>query len=129
MSNRYIVKGVNDERDFCECCGKKGLKRVVWIEDTETGEIKHFGTTCAAQPVKGFGVDREIQYAIRQFDNRAKEIGRMTLFHYKKLGGKYIAHPTKEFSFVPEDSDLYAKALAEMTIEVDKFYSGFKAIK
>jgi len=59
MNKRFIIKGINDDRDFCMCCGRKGLKRVVWIEDTESGEIKHFGTTCAVSPIKGFGIVKE----------------------------------------------------------------------
>jgi hypothetical protein len=43
MAGRFTVKGINDEQSFCSCCGKQNLKRVVWIEDTETGEINHFG--------------------------------------------------------------------------------------
>ncbi|QOV06318.1 hypothetical protein CPT_Maja_098 [Burkholderia phage Maja] len=128
MSKRYIVRGVNDDRDFCECCGKKGLKRVVWIEDTETSEIKHFGTTCAAQPVKGFNADRDIKAAIREFDNRLKDINRRAYFMYKQAGGKHIAHTTKAGEWVPENKDLYDRIRAEATIEIDKFYNRFKAI-
>lgn len=42
------VLGINDEKDFCQCCGKKGLKRVVWCE-LEDGDIVHYGTTCASK--------------------------------------------------------------------------------
>lgn len=66
--SRFQILGVNDDRDFCDCCGKQGLKRVVWIQDNELGEIKHFGTSCATQPAKGFGpaVEREIKSAVRR---------------------------------------------------------------
>lgn len=43
------ILGINDDRDFCFCCGKEGLTRVVWIQNEETGEIVHFGTTCATK--------------------------------------------------------------------------------
>ena len=66
-SQRFIVRGVSDDADFCMCCGRTGLKRVVWIEDTETQEVRHFGTTCAAAPVKGFPKD-EIKKAIANFE-------------------------------------------------------------
>ncbi len=63
--SRFKVLGVNDEAEDCECCGKTGLKRVVWIEDTETLKIQHFGTTCAESPAKAFGLKKEIKKAVR----------------------------------------------------------------
>jgi hypothetical protein len=50
MCNKKRIKvlGVNDDRDFCECCGKIGIKRVVWIT-IDDGEPKHYGTACAAK--------------------------------------------------------------------------------
>ena len=92
MANRYKVVGVNDDKDFCECCGRQGLKRVVWIEDTETQEIKHFGTTCAAAPVKGFGVDKEIKQAIRKFQDQEQAIWRYAHGLYRKAGGTYTGN-------------------------------------
>lgn len=89
MANRYQVVGVSDDKDFCECCGRQGLKRVVWIEDTETQEVKHFGTTCAASPVKGFGVDKEIKQAVRKFQDREQAVFRYAHSLYRKAGGKY----------------------------------------
>lgn len=87
--NRFEVRGVNDERDFCECCGKNGLKRVVWIEDMEMGDIKHFGTTCAQSPIKGFDCSKEIKKAIRTFEDKQKAIWAVAHRSYKALGGKY----------------------------------------
>ena len=48
MEVNYKILGVNDDKDFCSCCGKQGLKRVVWLEDNRNGEVNHFGTHCAA---------------------------------------------------------------------------------
>ena len=73
MAGRFTVKGINDEQSFCSCCGKQNLKRVVWIEDTETGEINHFGTNCAENPAKAFGVTSEIRKAVKAYDKAAKE--------------------------------------------------------
>jgi hypothetical protein len=73
MAGRFVVKGVNDEQNFCCCCGRDNLKRVVWIEDTETGAISHFGTTCAEAPAKAFGVTSEIRAAVRKFQATAKK--------------------------------------------------------
>jgi hypothetical protein len=76
MTGRFVVKGVNDEQNFCCCCGRDNLKRVVWIEDTETGAISHFGTTCAESPAKAFGVTSEIRAAVRKFQADAKKAAR-----------------------------------------------------
>jgi len=46
------ILGINDDEDYCSCCGKTGLKRVVWIEH-EDGSIDHYGTTCATYKLKG----------------------------------------------------------------------------
>lgn len=65
--SRFKLLGINDEQDSCCCCGKVGLKRVVWIEDTETGDIRHFGTSCAESPTKAFGLKSEIRKGVRDF--------------------------------------------------------------
>lgn len=47
---RYSILGINDDESVCSICGKKDLKRVVWLEDTETGgDPFPVGTTCAAK--------------------------------------------------------------------------------
>ena len=40
MNNRFKVLGINDDRDFCEICGKVELKKVVWLEDKESIQAK-----------------------------------------------------------------------------------------
>lgn len=92
MESRYKVVGVNDDKDFCECCGKKDLKRVVWIEDIETQEIKHFGTSCAAAPVKGFGVEKEIKQAIKKFKDQQQAMWAYAHRLYRKSGGTYTGN-------------------------------------
>jgi len=87
VTNKYKVVGVNDDRSFCECCGKQGLKRVVWIENTETHDVKHFGTTCATSPDKGFGVEKDIKEAVRKFENQQSAIYRYAYALYRKAGG------------------------------------------
>ena len=89
MESRYRVLAVNDDRDFCECCGRQRLKQVVWIEDTETQEIKHFGTTCAAAPAKGFGVDKEIKRAVSTFKAKQQALWAHAHHIYRKAGGTY----------------------------------------
>ena len=67
----YKIKAVNSDRDFCECCGKSGISRVVWVENTETGEVKHYGVVCAQNPEKGFDV-KEVRRAIKSWENDFK---------------------------------------------------------
>lgn len=86
---RFQVIGINDKRDFCECCGKSGLQRVVWILDTETGDEKHFGTSCAAKPAKGFDCLNEMKAAIRQIDAKLKASLSVAAKRYRALGGTY----------------------------------------
>ena len=75
-TNRFKVLGVNDDSDSCECCGKTNLKRVVWIEDTETGAVQHFGVVCAANPKKAFGLGKEIKEAVLADDKRRDDAER-----------------------------------------------------
>ncbi len=45
----FTYLGINSDKDFCTCCGKKDLSRVVWLENNETGEITHYGTICGSK--------------------------------------------------------------------------------
>jgi hypothetical protein len=91
MTIRFQVRGINDDKSFCECCGKNGLQRVVWIEDTETGEIKHFGTSCAMKPAKGFDCVAEIKSAIKTAKETEKRICATAMYRYRKVhGGQMI---------------------------------------
>jgi len=62
---RYVVIAINDEQDTCDCCGKKGLKRVVWLHDTIADAEVAYGTTCAARANKWTVKDQN--KAIRNF--------------------------------------------------------------
>lgn len=88
---KFKVLGVNDDESSCMCCGKQNLARVVWIKNLETGKIQHFGTVCAANPAKAFGVASEIRSAINSF--KAKTQQAITLAHraYRAAGGKYVS--------------------------------------
>lgn len=119
--NRFEVVGINDERDYCECCGKNNLKRVVWIRDTETDEVKHFGTTCANAPAKGFNLKAEIKEAIARFDSRLKAINHMAYHEYRRRGGKYIANPEGD-GWMPESREAYAAIRAEISARNDFNY-------
>ena len=47
MKEYNSVLEVNDDEDFCQWCKRSKLVKVVWIENTKTGEIQHFGEICA----------------------------------------------------------------------------------
>lgn len=51
---KYRVLGTNDDASDCLCCGRQGLKRVVWLQPLaddgdDDGQPVHFGTMCAAR--------------------------------------------------------------------------------
>lgn len=49
---RYKVLGVSDDESTCTRCGKSNLKRVVYLQDTVTGERVHYGVDCAADAMR-----------------------------------------------------------------------------
>jgi hypothetical protein len=53
------VLGVNDDTDFCAICGKKHLKRVVWLE-LEDNTVTHAGTSCAVRLIHGWPRDKKV---------------------------------------------------------------------
>lgn len=111
MSKRYEVLAVNDDRDFCECCGKEGLKKVVWIRNNETDEIKHFGVICAGKPEKGFGLDIEIKTAITKHANFQKAVAYAASRIYRAKGGQY--QKTGDYEWAPADSSLFLQCRDE----------------
>ena len=51
VKKRYRIKGINDDANVCERCGKTHLKKVVWAvelddDGNEVGPILPYGTTC-----------------------------------------------------------------------------------
>lgn len=58
MAIIYVVKGINDDVDTCSCCGKTGLKRVVWLapkdaeHNEELADPSPYGTVCAGHKLK-----------------------------------------------------------------------------
>ena len=75
MSKRFKVIGTNDDQTWCDICGKTELKRVVWFEDLETGEVLAAGTTCAAkvQGKKTKDIEKEVNDFRKAQLNAARE--------------------------------------------------------
>lgn len=73
------VLGVNDDRDSCDCCGRQGLKKVVWLE-TAAGEIVAYGTGCAARVLGLEGTPAEQRKAIAELAQVALVVERRRVF-------------------------------------------------
>lgn len=114
---RFLVRGINDDKSFCECCGKSGLQRVVWIEDMETGEVKHFGTSCAMKPAKGFDCLDEIKSAIKAAKDEEKAVWSSAMYRYRKVHGAQMISMTAELGYPASrvaDTALWAQCIAEV---------------
>lgn len=51
---KFKVVSVDDSSDTCECCGRRGLKKVVGllpldVDGGESGAIRYYGAVCAAR--------------------------------------------------------------------------------
>ncbi len=84
---KFRVLGSNDDHSECCCCGRQGLKRVVWMQPldedgNEEGEPVHFGVICAAKAAGwGYGSRSDAQ---RRIDREQAETA-------KFYGGKCSA--------------------------------------
>ncbi|CAB3894334.1 hypothetical protein N7638_17440 [Achromobacter mucicolens] len=113
-ASRFAVLGVTDDRDFCQCCGRQGLKRVVWIEDGESGAVRHFGTTCATAPAKGFGVAPAVKAAIARYEDAQRLFWTRVNTEYRRRGGRHVPDPARRGVFVPDDPALKDAVVAEL---------------
>lgn len=57
-NKKYKVKGVNQDMDVCDLCGKCNLKKVVWLAEInsqgeEVGDPFAVGTDCASKLLTG----------------------------------------------------------------------------
>lgn len=46
------VLGTMDEITSCDCCGRRDLRSTVALADTESGDVVHYGVTCAARAMR-----------------------------------------------------------------------------
>lgn len=115
----YTVLGVNDDADNCECCGKTGLKRVVWFRRDDTGQVLHFGTTCALNPEKGFGIDRQITAALNKADKMLAAIAQATSQRYRKAGGRLTVGNDGQ-TWAPDDQSLWDAIRLQVVAEYRK---------
>ncbi|MGL5719388.1 MAG: hypothetical protein ACRCYP_01135 [Alphaproteobacteria bacterium] len=83
---KFALKGINDDTDSCSCCGRSGLKRVMWVVELnsnseECSEAFHLGTSCGAKFL-GFKQSK-VNTKIKNFDSEVQQK------RYKLL----ISHP------------------------------------
>lgn len=51
----FKLLGINGDLDTCQCCGKKNLKKVVWLDrrdESGSVEVVAYGVNCAALALK-----------------------------------------------------------------------------
>ncbi|WMD24010.1 hypothetical protein RAS12_30730 (plasmid) [Achromobacter seleniivolatilans] len=113
---RFAVLGVTDDRDFCRCCGRQGLKRVVWIEDRESGAVQHFGTTCATAPAKSFGVALGVKAAIARFEDAQRLFWTRVNAEYRRRGGRHVPDKGRRGVFVAADPTLKDAITTELRL-------------
>lgn len=93
------VLGVNGDRDTCACCGKTGLKRVVWLE-IDGGEPVHYGTVCAARAA---GLSRrftssQTSAVVRTIAQKAARLERLAAT--ERVAGEWVSRTGRRFHVV-----------------------------
>lgn len=84
----YQVKGINSDTDTCECCGKTGLSKVVWIVEidengNETGDPVAYGITCAAHKIGFNGTKSQSEKRVIEAQSEYKAQVRENYFNTK----------------------------------------------
>lgn len=64
QTTAFKVIGITDETSVCECCGKSNLKKVVVLENINTGEIVRYGVDCAAKARGTKTAKKEIEFEV-----------------------------------------------------------------
>jgi hypothetical protein len=89
----YRILGIADNVNACSCCGRNNLQKTVAIENCETGEVGYFGTSCAMQPAKCFGISKdEMKIALAVFKSRKQAVWARTRALYKAAGGRMVSY-------------------------------------
>lgn len=77
MNKKYTLKGINNDSDTCEICGKVELKRVMWLAELdadggETHNIIAAGTTCGAVALGLNGNYKSVEEVVAAVEERGK---------------------------------------------------------
>jgi len=107
---RIQVLGVNDDKHTCQCCGKSGLKRVVWLSIDGANPV-HYGTTCAARVggVTGSAA-RDLDEVVARL--KAREV-RAAAWHQVNLEARETAN---------------RKLVTQFVVEVDRGYLSMRVV-
>lgn len=86
---KYSLKGINDEQDVCQHCGKTGLKRVAWLVEVDTdgneaGDLIAVGIDCAGK-LLGWNKSRTLstQTTLLEFERTCEKAVRLTASYPK----------------------------------------------
>jgi hypothetical protein len=71
----YSMVGTTDEQTYCDCCGKKNLKKTIVLKHNDTGAIVRYGSNCAEKATKMRGDVLKEQAAIAATLTRWQEKG------------------------------------------------------
>lgn len=97
MKTTYKILGIDDSINSCDCCGKQGLQKTVAILNLETGEIGHFGSTCAMRPSSCFGLEKsDMSKAISAYKARQATINAGARKLYRQRGGRIETIDTRD---------------------------------
>lgn len=75
---KFKCYGINEDTDECTACGKKNLKRVVWLapldeDGNEVADPAPYGTDCAARMMKWNYSPKKIVAKLNEMDRQRKE--------------------------------------------------------
>lgn len=77
MAQQYTLKGINNDSETCEQCGKTGLKRVMWLEildaeGNQTDSVIPMGTCCGARALGFKGEFKSVEQVAQAVDQKQK---------------------------------------------------------
>ena len=82
MRNKYKVVGIDRDGGDCECCGRKNLRKLVFISvirNGEDAEVLRVGAMCAAKMARISNVSpSRIETAANNFDKYPKIYSALT---------------------------------------------------
>lgn len=118
---RYTIKGITDEVDTCECCGRKDLKRAVALVD-ERGEVVFMGVVCAAAALnlpadevrtgaKNAQLAQDLALAKAKADKAQAEFLDWRRFLREQTGKEGVAEAIQALGGFSAARDLFARAV------------------
>nr|WP_024126162.1 hypothetical protein [Streptomyces sp. FR1]AHE38780.1 Hypothetical protein pFRL3_3c [Streptomyces sp. FR1] len=100
----FTIKGITDEATTCDCCGRRGLKRVVVLmpldaDGNEDVEVTYYGTTCAAKALRRTTTWVANQARAAQLDWEAKaQVARNLLAAYEPVENAPVREKFRVFA-------------------------------